>query len=200
MVKMFESDAERFPRLRQFVQFDLPQVPKRKPGVYEQFLRFSELSDAEGRQALSWGKYPLLKVRVQDPFGQYHQGAGEGRRRGNMIYFADRLATAFELAHNYQNVHRPDDPDRELIPKSLIAEARLLAEAIILHEIVHWGDYHKDFAQGSIEGGNFMSREMGITFEGAAYGKATVRPARFQHLQQYFPFLWQQAATGHAAH
>lgn len=190
MVKMYESDVKRFPKFRQFVQYDIPQVPHRKPHVYKHFLRFSEMSDAEGKRALSWGKYPLLKVKAQDPFGEFDPNQGSGKRRGNLIYFAERLASAFEQAHTLKNSQHEGCPYGKLVPKGPVGEAKLLAEAIILHEIVHWGDYHEDYALDSIEDGNFMSREMGISFEQAAYGKSTHRPAAFQKLREFYPALW----------
>ena len=138
MVRMAKSHMDKYSRLTEWIKNELPNIHYNET-KWKAFLRYSELTENEARKALQWNNNdPLIYIKSL--------GGGNGLfdpRKSHRILLAKEIAEKFQTDFNR-------------------AEAKLLVESTILHEMVHWGD-----AKDSID----QSGEEGIKFEKAAYGR-----------------------------
>lgn len=146
MVSVRLPDRAMYPQFTKFVKTEIPKVPN-KPKVWRAFLKYGEYSTRWlGKKwatfAMSWGTAPDIVIHDLPPGqdGKFHARLGK-----NNIFIARVLADRFEI--DYRNPH-----------------ARKMIEATILHEMVHWADYHD---------GKFqlrrLGKEAGWEFEKEAY-------------------------------
>ena len=132
-----------YPKLSAFVYGDLSKVPTSKPRVWRAFRKWSELGFSEALTALTTCSKPYIDVKVMPGvFGRFR-----GSTDPHTILVSEHWAKRFESDHA-----KP--------------AAKLLMEATILHEMVHWGDW-KDGVDQDPEEGN--------EFEKEAYGKVIGR-------------------------
>ncbi len=143
MVSMNLVERVLYSELKDFVKTELPKIKNNKK-TWKAFLKYSEFQgrwfgDTLAAWALGWGSNPRIGAKDLDgAFGLFN-----GPKEADVIYVDKDLAVRFK-----KDSKKP--------------AAKLLMEATILHEMVHWGD-HKD--------GKDQPPEEGDEFEKAAYGK-----------------------------
>jgi len=108
----------------------LPDDVGRKQ-VWEAFREFSELPDADARQALSFGTDPLVFIKPLPGANGFFD-----ERKPSRVLFADKLVRRFEADAKNADLQRA-------------------VEAKLLHEMVHWGDHKDGIDQPGEEGENF---------------------------------------------
>lgn len=148
-MRMLSFQINRFPQLTSFVREKLYDSVSRNMNVWKAFLKYSQLDDETAKLALTSNQArPLLLISDLSHHGRSVFGAFS-IYQPNRIYISTLVANKFEKEFN-------------------IRDADNFLEALILHELVHWGD----FRQGGInpcEPGR--EGEMGEKFEEKAYGK-----------------------------
>ncbi len=133
---MLIRDQLDYPKVAGWVRHELPHIPE-KPTVWKAFKKHGQLNSFVALQAINWrDESPLLRIK---PLGS-DNGAFDPNHP-DWIMLAQEVATRFETDHTR-------------------AEAQLLLESTILHELVHWGD-HRD--------GHDQAGEEGKAFEQEAY-------------------------------
>ena len=143
-------DRPMYPHLTEFVKTELPKV-RDKPRVWRAFLKYGEynkrwLGSKWATFAFAWGSEPEIVIQdLPGLYGKYSPRLGKDR-----VFLATKLVDWFE--RNHRDAHR-----------------KLMIEATILHEMVHWADA-KD--------GKLQLRELGLEagfeFEKAAYGRPII--------------------------
>lgn len=147
MVSMGLFTQALYPEFRDFVKTELPKVSNDKK-KWAAFLKYSEFQgrwfgETQALWALKWGTDPVIIVKqLGSDYGQYTTATPD------TIYVDKELAERFKTDH-------------------ALAKAKEFMEANILHEMVHWGDWHAD---NKAEGFK-KADEWGAKFEVAAYGK-----------------------------
>lgn len=132
-----------YPYLARWVTKELPKRVKAKKQVWNAFLKYSELSEAEANRAFCLGNAPTLSFDVMPRAN----GEFRGSTHPNTVFLAKAICDRFSSDIN----------NRVTMPRML-----LLVESTVLHEMVHWGDW-KD--------GKDQAGEEGKAFEKEAYGK-----------------------------
>ncbi len=151
MVSMRYVDQSAFPTFTTYVKKDLPKV-RDKPRVWRAFLKYAEydkrwLGSKWATFAFAWGTEPRIIVKELDgAYGKFIPKSGTYN-----IFISQDLVGRFEL--DYRR-----------------ADAKLLVEATILHEMVHWADRKDGELQLKAAG-----KEAGREFEKAAYGRVIGR-------------------------
>ncbi|MCP5425333.1 MAG: hypothetical protein H6970_09735 [Gammaproteobacteria bacterium] len=141
---------ESFPCLQRFLHFRLPLTPLDDRHVWKTFLRHSQLSAKEGRQAVAWGHLPYLEVAdpPKNVYGMFNTG------KPQTIAIATCVAEKFET---------------DFKDFSKRANALFYLRAIILHELVHWGDWNSDGIRS--DEGQKHENDAGRQFEEEAFYK-----------------------------
>ena len=137
-MRISKNFKKRYPKLTKWIKKNLPKA-KRKPKVWTAFVKYSELSSAKAKLAVSIGRYPEL---------HYAQMPGSnGRFRGskfpNRIYLAKAICDRFETKDSNN------------------AKMHILVESTVLHEMVHWGDWKDNVDQPGEEGKKFEKAAYG---------------------------------------
>ena len=139
MVKMLAGQQSEFPKLAKFIETDLPGIAG-NARIWDAFLTFSELKEEDARETLAWKSGPRLQIlNLHGANGSFDPD------KPTQIVLAREIAKRF------------DERDSDLI------EARLLVQATVLHELVHWGDAR--------DGRVRTDHEIGNAFEIEAYGR-----------------------------
>ncbi len=159
MVQMYAPLAA--PHLTKLVRSRLPKV-MHHPRKFKYFKKYSQLDDKAARKALSLGTKPSLSVKDLGPgvFGEY-PGRGDviqinstiNGQYEQMVYLASQ-------ARKYQSRW-----------KALLARAELIIEAVVTHEMVHWGDEIVDHQKQDHKAQRLGWKDWGHKFVRAAYGK-----------------------------
>lgn len=175
-----EMEAPRtWPNLARLVR-QLPARVMKNRRVLKAFKTYGEFTDADVKKVLGPGTFPEIRVDILP----YHVW-GSTPDAGDHCILNQIMITQFEdlmwLAQNYdesltrwsERAHRRREWD------ALVASAELSIEALILHEVVHWGDghverHHRDpdkhlHQDGAAKRDGFEDR--GHQFVGAAYGR-----------------------------
>jgi hypothetical protein len=141
-----------FPNLQRFLNFRMPLTPVDDLRVWKIFLKHSQLSPQTGRQAVSWGNKhkPYLEVNnlPKGVYGKFDPASPD------TVVIATCVAEKFNA----------DFKDLSKRPKALF-----YMRAIILHELVHWGDWNADGVQS--DKGKPHDEDAGRCFELEAYYK-----------------------------
>ena len=144
-MKMSAADQASFPKLKSYVQNQLPQVAN-VPIIRAAMLQIAELNHAKLVAALKWGNEPTLKVTVlSGAFGEFSPDIGS-----NEIRLDTNMVRDFVAGRGWRNAK---------------AGRVLLVGVTILHELTHWGD-----DQDGID----RPGEEGEEFERKVYGKVIV--------------------------
>jgi len=141
---------EAFPNVHRFLRFRMPLTPLDDRGVWKTFLQHGQLSAQAGRQAVSWGRLPYLEIESlpKGVYGLFTPG------QPDTIAIARRVAERFEA--DFANGARRQ-------------KALFYLRAILLHELVHWGDWRADGVQS--DRGRAHEDDAGRRFEQAAYSR-----------------------------
>jgi hypothetical protein len=122
---MLHRDENQFKKLASYVKDDLPKVSG-IDAIVNGFLKYAQVDRPTLQRALTWGNQPILMFRPMstDPLmGGEFFGPNE-------IHINTALATAFEAGA----------PPRLLTMRNARGDQFPLIGAVILHELVHWGD------------------------------------------------------------
>lgn len=158
MARMYQTDLALFPHIGSLVQRYLPSLPATRGRTWQAFVHHSTLPANRAHDAVQWGKGPQLRFTSsylpRSLVGRFIAGSDPGSAA---IWI--RSSAAREIEQDWARW-----------------EARLRTEALILHEMTHWGDWIRD---------NTMARtETGENFERDAY--AGFQPVRFNY--RLFPY------------
>jgi hypothetical protein len=135
-----------FPKLRQYVSVALPVVQTVKP-IIAAIKKFAgEIDEATIKQALVWGKGPMLKVVEMDPLGQFTPNSNS-----NEIRLQKDMVKEFERGKGLR--------------KTASGHLVYLVGVTILHELTHWAD-----DQDGVD----TAGEEGELYEKEVYGKVIV--------------------------
>ncbi|NBC34013.1 MAG: hypothetical protein GVY13_15165 [Alphaproteobacteria bacterium] len=121
-----------YPKLKDFISTKLYGRAVNTKKTWDAFLKYSELTDKQAKDALTDGKLPRLNIETMPGSnGRFHGSAD-----------ANAIALAKEVADKFETV--PND-----------AAWQLLVESTVLHELVHWGDWKDGKDQPGEEGKAF---------------------------------------------
>ena len=139
-----------FPKLQRFLHFRMPLTPVDDFRVWKIFLRHSQLSPQEGWQVVNWGKLPYLEVKElpKNVYGMFQTKN------------PDSIAIATCVAEKF---------DADFGDFSKRQKALFFLRAILLHELVHWGDWRADNVQS--DKGRPHDDDAGRRFEEEAFYK-----------------------------
>jgi outer membrane protein OmpA-like peptidoglycan-associated protein len=188
---MSADNIRKYYKLATWVQIELPQIPHRKPKVWKAFERWFPRSGFPSDSVfLRWSMIPELDVQTFDrptpsrceeyvdakgsviaPWYRKRMGMTPGG--GNLIFVAADIAARFD----------PRNPGLVTV-----------AEATILHELIHWRR-----RMAGIDDGD---KDPCYAFETEAYGREISRlwaecPPNVVHLQPNFvTVLWSDVSSG----
>lgn len=139
-----------YPRCGAFIENYLCLIDVFYPKVFQAFVEVCGSEDL-ARQAITLGKYPVIKIKVLTRHGKEQKNVG-GNYQGecdptekNNVYLNHHFASGYE--------EFPGNSD--------------MIERILLHEMVHWARF-----VGGKPGRAEKNREAGNFFEEKAYGRA----------------------------
>jgi hypothetical protein len=145
-MQMSGGDINTYKKFHQYVSVAIPEVAKIDV-IIKSIQKFSgTISMAKIKEALEWGKGPMIKIVVMDDYGQFSPGQGSQEIRLQKAMIED-----FEKGKGLR--------------KTTSGKLVYLAGVTILHELTHWAD---DQDGVDTEG------EEGEHFERAIYGKIIV--------------------------
>lgn len=145
---MIQRLRETFPNLQRFLHYRMPLMPLDDRHVWKTCLEYSQLSAQAGRHAVSWGHLPSLEIKTlpKNVYGLFSPD------NPNTIALATQVAEKFEA--DFDSMARRQ-------------KALFYLRAILLHELVHWGDWGADGVQS--DRGRLHEDDAGRRFEQAAY-------------------------------
>jgi hypothetical protein len=123
-------------------------IPLRDGGrIWDAFREFGQLSEHEATRALTWGQDPIVRfVRLgAQKLGLFVPSAP------NAVLVSYAVADAYERAPGLRT-------------------NQLCLEALVLHEMVHWGDWRHDRTSRPDRVQGSLRLDAGDQFEVAAYG------------------------------
>ena len=127
-----------YPKLHNFISTKLYGRAVNTKKTWDAFLKYSELTDQQAKDALTNGKLPHLKIE-QMP-------GANGRFHGAVV--PDKIALAKQVADKFEQEYND-------------AGWQLLVESTVLHELVHWGDWKDGKDQPGEEGKAFEKAAYG---------------------------------------
>jgi hypothetical protein len=147
---MYASQTPVYPHLRHFLERQIgPRT--RRPEVWRALRELTGLSEPRLSFALRWARGPLIRIiPIRTTRGRFTAGAFV-RRAPDSILLNRGHVRQFEQMHHQEC-------------------AKLQMEAIVLHEIAHWGWWHTHRHPEP------RGREIGEEFEHRAYGH---RPSEY---------------------
>jgi len=145
-MQMSADDIRRFPQFHKYVSLRIPEVAQVAKIVSSIQANAGEISIAKIKEALSWGKGPMIKVTVMDDAGEFTPGTNE-------IKIREQRVKEFEGGKGLVKA-----PNGRLV---------YYVGVILLHELTHWAD---DQDGVDTEG------EEGDAFETAVYGGVVHAP------------------------
>lgn len=143
MPTIYRTDTLLYPKIGHFLQHYLPQLPSRSPRAWRAFLAHCSMTERRALESLRWGAGPQLRFTTYLPPRLAGKFVTTPNPRATAIWIRSSVAQAVE--HDWTRW-----------------EARLRLEALVLHEMTHWGDWTED--------GTMATHETGESFERAAYG------------------------------
>jgi Metallopeptidase toxin 3 len=168
---MFPEDMGQYPFLLDLLH-ELKTLPVRRPTVFELFLEYSDLTRSKALAALKFGTRPWVVVE-SGPFswGNYDWSNLARRAPTDTIALNSKFVNDFEVIGRWHKKwldrHAPNRRWEEAV-----ADAKLKVEAIVLHELVHWGDWTFDSAT---KDHLTPEKELGWAFLNAAYKPRKLR-------------------------
>jgi hypothetical protein len=127
-----------YPSVAIWICDNLPKV-KDKARVFKAFQRYARLDEKVAVRALKHGDPPTIEYRHMGSNGFFTD------EYPNVVFIADRICRKFVSAKEH----------------AANPKMHLLLESTLLHEIVHWGEFHS---------GKPLHAEGGKEFEKDAYG------------------------------
>ena len=165
-MKMFKDDIKEYPKFANYVKHrftDLWEISK----IRKAFKEYGQMNTWQLKNALRWGQLPYIEIRKmkKGKYGGYVHGY-------DSIRIATRVVEHFEAQND------------EAFTTTVDGTKVYFAGVVLLHEMIHWGDFKKDGFTWVEERNrtrknklSIVDYEAGKLFEKAVYGH---RPA-FPH-------------------
>lgn len=145
-----QSLKDTFNSVRRFLIYRMPLTPVDDLHIWKTFLKHAALSSKDGLKAIQWGNPPYLQV-ANLPKNVYGKFTPE---HPDTIFIAKCVASKFESDYGGGSKGQ---------------KAIYYLRAILLHEMVHWGDWRDDHVQS--DAGRPHDDDAGRRFEEEAYYK-----------------------------
>ena len=157
-MRMSPEDRTSFPKLTQYVRSSLPQVTV-VPKIVHNMKKHGGLSAIQLQNALLWGTKPKIVIldlsSVPAPDGSGNVAANGRFDPAN----PDQIELDIGRAQEFE-----DDPYGAGSDSTADGRSVFIVGTTILHELCHWGNFHKGKAEVD---------EEGIGFEVDTYGRNT---------------------------
>lgn len=159
------QDMLRYPRFANYVKHQFTDLWQRAD-IRKAFKKYGQMSTWELKRALSWGGLPYIVIenRPKGKYGRYLEGHDD-------IRIATRVVEYFEAQ------------DTKAFARTADGRRVYFAGAVLLHEMVHWGDFRKDgmthveqLNVGRKHRLSIVDFEAGKLFEEAVYGQRLTPP------------------------
>jgi Metallopeptidase toxin 3 len=145
-MQMSREDIRNFPKLHQYVSCKIPEVRDVQIIINTIQKRAGTITKATIKEALVWGKGPMLKVVDMAPLGEFTPDTSS-----NEIRLQKAMVRDFEAGKGLR--------------KTAFGKLVFLVGVTILHELTHWAD-----DQDGVD----TPGEEGELFEKDVYGKVIV--------------------------
>jgi hypothetical protein len=145
-MQMSKQDIKDFPKLHQYVSIKIPDVRDIQIIIDTIQKHAGTITKAVIKEALIWGKGPMLKVVVMAPLGEFTPNTSS-----NEIRLQKAMVQEFEAGKGLR--------------KTASGKLVYLVGVTILHELTHWAD-----DQDGVD----TPGEEGELFEKDIYGKVIV--------------------------
>jgi hypothetical protein len=170
---MTSDDAQKYPDLKGYLLYGLPQVPQRSPRVFWAFLKysgFSLLGDLWGFGAsrpLMWGFGPSLAVNADASKGGMMECIDDGEEKIGDNRYVERKSL------HWYGFTVPNRSANKIIIAADLATLggtpdEIVLEATVLHELVHWSRLQAGYD-------NYDREDEPRAFEREAYGRVVLR-------------------------
>ena len=147
-MQMSATDMSSYPKFKQYVSVALPKVVN-VPSIINAIHKYAgTIEKSTIKDALHWGKGPMIKVVVMDPYGEFSPGVSS-----NELRIQKKIVDEFESG------------SRNSLKKTKSGDLVYLVGVTLLHELTHWADD---------QDGTDTVGEEGEHFENAVYGKVIV--------------------------
>ncbi len=147
-MQMNAGDIGTYPKFKQYVSIAIPKLVD-APTIISAIHKYAGIIDeAKIKEALLWGKGPLIKILVMDDYGQFTPNSSS-----NEIRIQEKIVKEFESG------------SKNSLKKTKSGNLVYLVGVTLLHELTHWAD-----DQDGID----TEGEEGEHFENAMYGKVIV--------------------------
>ena len=147
-MQMSADDIKTYPKFKQYVSIAIPKVVEVKSIINAIHKFAGTIEDATIKEALLWGKGPMIKIVVMDDYGQFSPDIGS-----NEIRIQEAIVKEFESG------------SKNSLKKTKSGQLVYLVGVTLLHELTHWAD-----DQDGVD----TPGEEGEHFENAIYGKVIV--------------------------
>lgn len=145
---MSGADTTTYPKFKQYVSIAIPKVVEATSIIAAIHKYAGIIDEAKIKDALLWGKGPLIKIVVMDDYGQFTPNS-----KSNEIRIQEKIVKEFESG------------SKKSLKKTKSGKLVYLVGVTLLHELTHWAD-----DQDGID----TAGEEGEHFENAIYGKVIV--------------------------
>jgi len=157
-MRMSPEDRKNFPELTQYVRVSLRQVTN-VPKIVQNMKKHGSLSAVQLQNALLWGTYPKIVIldlsSVPAPDGSGNVAANGRFDPAN----PDQIELDIGRAQDFEDDAYGAGSDSTSDGRSVF-----IVGTTLLHELCHWGNFHK---------GKTEIEEEGIAFEVDTYGRNT---------------------------
>jgi len=140
---MYRTDEMSYPNIAGMVRHHLPSLPTTQAATWDAFQANSTLPSSRAREALQWESGPQIRFGTSIP----------APLCGRFLVGSNPRSAAIWIS---------SDAGRQIEGDWGRWEARVRAEALVLHELTHWCDWSQD--------GTLLATETGEAFERQAYG------------------------------
>lgn len=145
-MQMSAADMRDFPKLKQYVSVALPKVQMVAPIINAIQKNAGTIDKATIKEALIWGKGPMIKVVVMNPLGEFSPNI-----HSNELRIQKKMVQDFEAGKGLR--------------KTAAGKLVYLVGVTLLHELTHWAD-----DQDGVD----TAGEEGELYEKDVYGKVIV--------------------------
>jgi hypothetical protein len=147
-MQMSADDIKKYPKFKQYVSIAIPKVVEATTIISAIHKYAGVIEESKIKEALLWGKGPMIKITVMDDYGQFTPSS-----LSNEIRIQEKIVKEFESG------------SRKSLKKTKSGKLVYLVGVTLLHELTHWAD-----DQDGID----TEGEEGEHFENAIYGKVIV--------------------------
>ncbi|HSK73696.1 MAG TPA: hypothetical protein VK892_18505, partial [Pyrinomonadaceae bacterium] len=147
-MQMSGDDIKKYPKFKQYVSIAIPKVVEATTIIKAIHKYAGVIEESKIKEALLWGKGPMIKIVVMDDYGQFTPNS-----LSNEIRIQEKIVKEFESG------------SKNSLKKTKSGKLVYLVGVTLLHELTHWAD-----DQDGID----TEGEEGEHFENAIYGKVIV--------------------------